>query len=311
MAYGTVDRRIWNDEKFRRWPRDVRELWLYLLTCPHGNRIGTFVLDPYYAAADTQLEPDAVRSALHVLEREDRIVWDESRRVVCLKRHLQYESLRNPNVVTAAVGDLEELPTSPACFRALLAACKECGQPHYRPLLQALENRIGNSSPNSSGNSSPNSCPNRYPNPEPEPEPEPENSDDAARAREGVPRLDELRDWLGDYAGAAEAMADSADHGPQWARAVWGQFGPSGTEWHLLAGLDPPGPQRALAAALLSYAGEGRRYRANFFRSFVERCAGQQAAGTDPIASVELSESDRKMIDYRQRLERVPLEVVP
>lgn len=131
-----------------------------------------------------------------------------------------------------------------------------------------------------------------------------------APATDNLPRFSELTDWLGEYAGAADAMAESAEHGDQWARAVWGQFGPSGTEWHLLAGLDPPGPQRALAAALLSYAGEGRRYRANFFRSFVERCAQQQAEGSDPIAAVTLSSSDQRILDHRRRLEKIPLEVV-
>lgn len=144
MAYGAVDRRTWNDERFRRWDRDTRDLWLYLLTCPHGNRIGCFVLDPLYAAADLQIEPEAVRESLQELHREDRIVWDPDARVVCIRNHLHpdYNPLANESVVKAAVKDLQNLPDSLAAFEALLEAVKQWGRPHYEQLEQALRHRV-------------------------------------------------------------------------------------------------------------------------------------------------------------------------
>lgn len=144
MAYGAVDRQTWNDERFRAWDRDVRDVWLYLLTCPHGNRLGCFVLSPLYVADDVQISPDRARECLEFLEGEERIVWDEERRVVCIVRHLHpdYNPLANQSVVKAAVKDLKDLPNSRRAMAALLWAVRKWGKPHYKQLEQRLEHCV-------------------------------------------------------------------------------------------------------------------------------------------------------------------------
>lgn len=148
MAYGAVDRQTWNDERFRSWDRDVRNVWLYLLTSPHGNRLGCFVLSPYYVADDVQISPDRARECLEFLDRERRIVWDGENRVVCIVRHLHpdYNPLANQNVVKAAVKELKALPSSERALGALFWAVEKWGRPHYEELSQALENRLPNRS---------------------------------------------------------------------------------------------------------------------------------------------------------------------
>lgn len=202
MAYGAVDRRIWNDERFRSWDRDTRDTWIYLLTTPHGNRLGCFVLPAYYVADHVQIGVEAARDALQNLHDEERIVWDPDLRVVCIRNHLHpdYNPLANPNVVTAALKDLSELPDSEPCLQELLSAVRRWGKGHYEPLEDVLAERVtgtvcetvtetvtetvstshDSGDSNGSGNGSGNGMANGMRNPEPEhepyqdPDPEPE-----------------------------------------------------------------------------------------------------------------------------------------
>lgn len=178
MAYGAVDRRIWNDERFRRWREDVRMVWLYLLTCPHGNRLGCFVLPTYYVADDVQLELDVAREALATLEEEGRIAWDRELRVVCIRNHLkpEYNPLANQSVVKAAMKDLAELPDSRKCLRALLEAVDRWGRPHYEQLEQELRHRVGDGVAHGGGQGAGHGVAHggggSVPHPDPDPDPE-------------------------------------------------------------------------------------------------------------------------------------------
>lgn len=178
MAYGAVDRRIWNDERFRRWDEDVRTVWLYLLTCPHGNRLGCFVLPAYYVADDVQMDLDSARDALATLEEEGRIVWDRELRVVCIRNHLnpEYNPLANGSVVKAATKDLAELPDSEKCLRALLEAAERWSRPHYEELIQRLRHRVGQGGGHGAGEGAGHGAGHGggagVPHPDPDPDPE-------------------------------------------------------------------------------------------------------------------------------------------
>lgn len=53
-SYGKIARRTWNSRTFRSLSEDARTLWLYLLTSPHANTLGLYVLRPAYAVDDLQ-----------------------------------------------------------------------------------------------------------------------------------------------------------------------------------------------------------------------------------------------------------------
>lgn len=134
MAYSKVERSTWNDERFRSWPRDTREVWLYLMTAPHmdrpGGRIGCYVLDPMYAAADLSCPddrwtPERVEAQLELLQDEGRILWDPAARLVLLRNFFAHNRPENPNVAAAAAKDVEELPYSETLSKALMEAVRE------------------------------------------------------------------------------------------------------------------------------------------------------------------------------------------
>jgi len=63
--YSKIQKRIWNSPTFNRLSEDAKFLWFYLLTCPHGNILGLFVLKPGYACADLGWSEERFRKRLY------------------------------------------------------------------------------------------------------------------------------------------------------------------------------------------------------------------------------------------------------
>lgn len=205
MAYSKVERQTWNDERFRRWGRNTRDAWLYLMSSPHmgevGGRLGCYVLDPMYAAADLsspdhRWTPDQVEAELRRFEAADRIVWDPDARLVLLVNYFRHNAPENPNQAKGAASAVENLPFSETVLERLLTAIGEhlpaafsSGKPCGSVIADAVRARIGNANGHNSGNGSgtvprtvEETVVERYTQPEPEPEPEqepePEPTDD-------------------------------------------------------------------------------------------------------------------------------------
>ncbi len=136
MAYGKISEAFWHDAKIRKLSERARYFMLYLMSCPHGNRLGLFVLDLGYAASDLSCGIDIVSGtaieweSLHVsevlseLQDRERIGWDVESRVVFVRHYLRHNTLANGSVVKGALNDLRGLPDSPL-LADLLEAVRE------------------------------------------------------------------------------------------------------------------------------------------------------------------------------------------
>jgi len=103
------------------------------------------------------------------------------------------------------------------------------------------------------------------------------------RARESA--LDRLRSYLGPHADAVDRFAAAADHSPTWASALYGLYGPSGTD-ELIWRRSPPDRRPALLAiAMDRYAGEATRYNGRYFRRFLEAVIDEHHESNDQQAS--------------------------
>lgn len=292
MAYGRVEETFWSDSKIRRLPEDARTAMLYLLTCPHRNRLGCFVLRTYYAAGDLQWEPARVEAAFRELEEADRIRTDPETGLLLLPRYLRHNTLENSKVVKAAVGQLAALPASPL-LEDLLDAVENFGRDHYRELLEALRARVGvrrSTTPQTNQQETNDEMvshtvprtvcdtprfrlrqrlglqdvekeqPGKVESPEP--------IHDAPEAEPGP--MDRLTAWLEDPAAVQAAIELAGDHPDRWALAFLGTYGPDGTEERLLAALQGPRTRRkAVGTALLAYLSEGHDWNARLFRAFL------------------------------------------
>jgi len=148
MAYGKVSEAYWHDDKIRSLSEDGRHLMLYLMSCPHGNRLGLFVLAPAYAAEDVQWEIERVTRTLAELRDASRVQWDERNRVVFVRHYLRHNTLLNQSVVKGAINDLASLPESHLLGDLLAAVVEEQKGPsgrirgHYKELEEAIRSRI-------------------------------------------------------------------------------------------------------------------------------------------------------------------------
>lgn len=179
MAYSVIERHIWHDEKFRSLSRDARDLFLYLLTSPHSNRLGLYVLDRFYAASDVQMEPTEVDAALAELKAAGRVDYDPKTRLVLVRRFLKHNPLKNPNVVTAACGDLSELPFSKQLWEQLTDAVNRWGKSYYEQLRKQLGEQLGDKTLNQD--------PDQDPDPIPEPTTTVDKSTEAVASKNGSP----------------------------------------------------------------------------------------------------------------------------
>ncbi len=269
MAYGRVEETFWHDGKIRALSEDGRHLYLYLLTGPHRNRLGCYVLDIQYAAADIQWRVDRVDKALAELVRIDRVAWDPENRMILVKRFLKYNTMENTNVVKGAKSDLKALPDTPL-FEMLIEALIKYSKAHYSLVITALRNRL------------PNDYPNGIANPgllEPSPEPSlslPEPSLSRASAHE--PRSDDEKaflDWLGEtHREVLERYIRELDAPTATVGSIWKAYCPAGLDGAFamqgelyLERLGGEDQRKAMAATLESQIGEKRKYQQNVFRA--------------------------------------------
>jgi len=147
--YGRIERRIWNSKTFNQLSDDGKIFWMYLLTCPHGNMLGCFVLKPGYVMEDLNWDSERYKKALSDLlsvqlsngNGKGLIKYDPEYSLILIKNH--FEEGRNPitniNQEKGAVKILGELPKSP-----LLSILKERIEALYKDRYKALSKALCN-----------------------------------------------------------------------------------------------------------------------------------------------------------------------
>jgi len=87
-------------------------LFLYILTCPHGNSIGLFVLPKPYIACDLNWDTKRLTKPFSELLDEKLIYYDETVKLLCIKNQIKHNPLENENQTKAAVKVITQLPKS-------------------------------------------------------------------------------------------------------------------------------------------------------------------------------------------------------
>ena len=139
MRYQKIHTQIWHDEKFLILSEDGRTLFFYILTCPHGNAVGVFVLPKQYAYSDLRWDHKRFAEPFAELLREGLILYDESTRLVCIVNHLKHNPLENENQSKAAAKIISSLPKS-SLYSIII---EQLNKPFHKPLLEQLHERYG------------------------------------------------------------------------------------------------------------------------------------------------------------------------
>lgn len=110
MRYQKINIRIWNDEKFGKMEAETQRVLLYLLTCPHSNIVGFYVLKPGYATDDLRLSSKEFLKHIKKICDSGIAYYDEADQVVIIKNYLLYNPITNPNQLKAAKDMVLSLP---------------------------------------------------------------------------------------------------------------------------------------------------------------------------------------------------------
>lgn len=108
--YGRVSTRFWNSQDIRALSDRGKLLANYLLTGPHSNSIGAYLLPDAYVADDLGWSTETVSKALSELfEKGFCERFSDGRHIVVCK-FLDWNPIENPNVGKGALKQLEQLP---------------------------------------------------------------------------------------------------------------------------------------------------------------------------------------------------------
>jgi hypothetical protein len=149
VRYQYIASRIWSDEKFKRLTEQQQRLFLYVLTCPHGNLLGLFFLPIGYISSDLKpfgkpLPKDfekGIQKDLEALREEGLIDYDENTEICWVKNFLRYNPITNPNQRKAAVSRFLDLPRSPILLR-FLNSLKDLDQVLWEALPKDFLNTV-------------------------------------------------------------------------------------------------------------------------------------------------------------------------
>ena len=208
-TFGRIECAIWRNRKFRSLTDDARQLFIYLLTSPHGNSIGLFYLPVGYIQADTGWDENRIEMVMEALS-ERFIERDTDHDLVLIRGWFGHNDIENPNVAKAAFKSLNELPCSPL-KAAVIKAMGELGKTFLPDFLEPYRNGIEAVS---------EAVSEAYRNPEPEPKPYPEPIAEAEGARtrtladqvlELIPGASNNPNFLAGYRTVADWQRHGAD----------------------------------------------------------------------------------------------------
>ncbi len=125
MRYSYIHGKVWRDEKFKALSESQQRLFFYLLTSPHSNILGLYVLPIGYIVED--LKPfgkplpmgfaKGIQKDMEALSEASIIDYDEKAQICWVKNYLKYNPITNPNQRKAAIRMFHDLPKSPILWK--------------------------------------------------------------------------------------------------------------------------------------------------------------------------------------------------
>jgi hypothetical protein len=109
VRYANLQTAIWQHRGIKSLTRPQRELYIYLLTSPHGNTAGIYSLSLAYLMDDMGMDAAEAQDALDGLCATGRVMYDSVSAVVLIRDHLEHNpphGIKQAAGVAAAVKSL-------------------------------------------------------------------------------------------------------------------------------------------------------------------------------------------------------------
>jgi hypothetical protein len=147
--YGKIKTGFWHNKKARVLTDDAKLLLIYLISCPHGNSIGCFVLPMGYITEDMDWSQQKASDRLKELAANGFIERDEETRVVRLTTWWEHNSIENGNVAKGVVSIAENLPPCLVSKHAVdeLLSLSNTFLNSFQTRLNLVSDEFGNNKP--------------------------------------------------------------------------------------------------------------------------------------------------------------------
>lgn len=129
MRYQKIESQIWHDEKFIKLSHSQQLLFFYILTSPHNNLIGTYVLKQGYICEDMKIK--SIKKDIDKLIKVGLIRYDYETGLIHIPNFFKHNPLTNPNQHKSAVKVWNRLPKSSLLLEV------------YEGLSEGLKQRLG------------------------------------------------------------------------------------------------------------------------------------------------------------------------
>lgn len=169
--YGKIETGYWQNPKVRKMGDAARTMLLYLLTCPHGNSAGCFILPLAYMSHDLTWDMDRVTQTVSELLQNGFIRVDDNTNMILITGWWGHNVIENRNVAKNVCAAIQALPNCQLKQEVIdnLLSLPHLHETVTQTVSELLDKPFRNPEPSQSLA-------------EPEPKPEP-----SSRAREGSP----------------------------------------------------------------------------------------------------------------------------
>lgn len=137
MRYQRIHSQIWSDEKFRTLSQEAKYLFIYILTSPHSNGIGLYVLPKQYIECDLEWSSKQLAIPFNELLENGLILYDEDSRLICIKNQIKHNPIENPKQAKSAEKIIHALPKS----HLFSVISEQLNKPYHKPLVKLLNER--------------------------------------------------------------------------------------------------------------------------------------------------------------------------
>lgn len=140
--YGRIHTAFWVSPVIRGLNDRGKLLANYLLSGPHSNSIGAYLLPDAYIADDLGWGPAAVRDTLAELQAAGFCERFKDGRHIVICKFLEWNPIENPNVGKAALRQLDHLPTDNAARHVIdgLFGCEKHFPNGFGTVLERFRN---------------------------------------------------------------------------------------------------------------------------------------------------------------------------
>ena len=143
IRYIRIASKFWQDEKVKELSDDARVLYLYILTSPHSNMIGYYILPKPYVAYDLNWSMERLEKPFAELLRMGLIKYCEQSDIVLVPNFLKYNTIQNSNQAKGAVNRLSMLPAN-SLVDDFITVAKRFAEPFVEQLSEGLPERYSN-----------------------------------------------------------------------------------------------------------------------------------------------------------------------